>query len=132
MIMSADRIAPRRISSPRRQISWITSGEREERLRTLRCPRSMRLASSISPSRVSSGNRAHLPQVHAHRIVGLVAEVLDQLEVANSSPLVELLVEFELRLFQDLDARGIEIRQQIIEFAAAVAISSGSRSLTSS
>ncbi len=37
------------------KISRITSGERDSDLRTAAWPRSMRLASSISPSRVSNG-----------------------------------------------------------------------------
>ena len=46
---------PRLRSSPRATISRITIGEREMALRTRICPRSMRLAISTSPSRVSRG-----------------------------------------------------------------------------
>ena len=43
-------------------------------------------ASSISPSRVRSRNGAHLPQVHADRLVGLVAKSCARSTSANSSP----------------------------------------------
>ncbi len=46
---------PRLRSSPSAAISRITMGEREMALSTRICPRSMRLAISTSPSRVSSG-----------------------------------------------------------------------------
>ena len=55
-------------------------------------------------------HRSHLAQVHAHRIVGLVAEVLDQVQVGGLFALFQLLVEFDLGLFQDLDARACRVR----------------------
>ena len=65
---------------------------------------------------------AHLAQIHAHRIVGLVAEVLDQVQVGELFALFELLVELDLGLFQDLDAGGVELGEQIVQLAAAADI----------
>ena len=50
----------------------MTMGEREMAFMTRIWPRSMRLAISTSPSRVSSGYGAHLAEVHADGVVGLL------------------------------------------------------------
>ena len=51
-------------------------------------------------------------------IVGFVAEVLGQLQIAEVFGFFELLLEVELGLFQDLDAGAVEIGEQIVELAA--------------
>ena len=64
-------------------------------------------------------NGAHLAQIHADRIVGFVANILGEFQVAE---IVGLILggffEIEFGLFQDLDAGAIEVREQILEFAA--------------
>src|SRR5579885_90255 len=62
---------------------------------------------------------AHLAQVHADGIVGFIAEILGEIEVAQLLAFLDFLVEFELGLLENFDAGAIELRQQIVEFAAA-------------
>ena len=63
-------------------------------------------------------NGAHLAQIHADRIVGFVANILGQFEVAELVGLVlGGLFEVELRLFQDFDAGAVEVGEQILELA---------------
>ena len=64
-------------------------------------------------------NRSHLAQIHAHGIVGLVDELLGQLQVAGLFALFQLFVEVDLRLFENLDARAVELGQNFVELAPA-------------
>ena len=59
-------------------------------------------------------HRAHLAQVHAHGIIGLVAEVLDEIEFAELLALFEFLVELDLWFFENLDPSAIELGEQIV------------------
>ena len=99
-------------------ISWITSGARESDFSTVFWPRSMRRAISTSPSRVSSGHRAHLAQVHADRIVDLLADSGGQFQIDQLFGFFELLFEI-LGLFEDLDAGDVEAREHVFEVGAA-------------
>ncbi len=63
-------------------------------------------------------NRAHFAQVHAHGVVGLVAEILGEVEVAEFVDIVALFFEVEFRLLQDLDAGAVEVAQQVLELAS--------------
>ena len=98
-----------KLSRPAPESRESPAANGESALRTAAWPRSMRLASSISPSRVSSGTVPISRRYMRTGIVGLVAEVLGQVQVGELFALFELLVELELGLFQDLDARGVEL-----------------------
>ena len=95
-------------------------GVREIDLMTASLPRSMRLAISTSPSRVSSGHRAHLAQVHADRIVGLVERAGRQIELELLGPFTgaveQLLFAVGLLGVDDLDAGAPERAEQIVQF----------------
>ena len=99
-------------SLPRRPpASRMIRGDRERDLLTLRCPRSMRLASSISPSRVSSGT---VPISRKYMRTGslvLSPKSCARSSSANSSPSSSFLVELELRFLENFDTGGVEIRQ---------------------
>ena len=100
-------------------IACAIVGVREIDLITASLPRSMRLAISTSPSRVSSGHRAHLAQVHADRVVGLVERAGRQIELELLRTLAgaveQLVVAVRLLRVDDLDPRTAEGAEQVVE-----------------
>ena len=64
-------------------------------------------------------HRSHFAQVHAHRIVGLVVEFLNEIEFAGFFGFLNFFVELGFGFFEDLDAGGVELGEQVVEFAAA-------------
>ncbi len=108
---------PRFRSSPIAMISRITMGERESAFSTRSWPRSMRLAISTSPSRVSSGHGAHLAQIHADGIVGLLQRARREVQfhVLAGFDFVELLVAPHLRAFEHINALRADGGQQVLE-----------------
>ncbi len=76
----------------------------------------MRLASSISPSRVSSGT---VPISRRYMRTGSLVLSPDpgEFQFGEFFAFFELLVELELRLLENLDAGGVQFGQQIVEFA---------------
>ncbi len=67
------------------------------------------------------GNRTHLAQIHADRIVSFIAGWCgQQVEIQELVRFLDLSVE--LRLFQDFDAGDVEPRQQVVQVCAAVQI----------
>ena len=112
-------------------ISRITSGERESALRTPHWPRSIALGQLDFAFPREQGDGAHLAQVHAHRIVGLVAEILGELEFAEILGLFGLFLEIELRLFENFDAGTVEIGEQIFEFPSGRKISASNSFISS-
>ena len=107
---------PRFRSSPSATISRITMGEREMALSTRFWPRSMRLAISTSPSRVSSGT---VPISRRYMRTGSLVfssvpgrEVeLDVLALFQ----LEILVGAELRPVEQIDALGADGGDQIVD-----------------
>ena len=63
-------------------------------------------------------HRAHLAQVHAHRIVDLLADAGGQFEIEEFFAFFDLLLEI-LGLFQDFDAGGVEAGEHVFELGAA-------------
>ena len=93
-------------------------GVREIDLMTASLPRSMRLAMATSPSRVSSGHRAHLAQVHADGIVGLVEGARREIElgaVLGAVAIEVLVAAVRLVGIDDLDAGAAERVEQVVE-----------------
>ena len=64
------------------------------------------------------GHRAHLAQVHPHRIVDFLADAGGQFEVENLFAVFELLFEV-FGLFENLDAGHVQAGQHVVEFGAA-------------
>ena len=100
--------------------SRITMGERDSALSTRICPRSMRLAISTSPSRVSKRHGAHLAQIHADGIVGLFQSAGGEVEfdVLALLGFVEFFIERggrQLGAFQHVDALRADRGQQVVE-----------------
>ena len=95
-------------------------GVREIDLMTASLPRSIRLAISTSPSRVSERDRAHLAQVHANGVVGLVERARREVELEFFCPLArpveQLVFAVGLLGIDDLDARAAERAEQIVQF----------------
>ena len=60
---------------------------------------------------------AHFAQVHADRVVDLVAQAGGQVQVDNFFAVFEFFVEI-LRLFEDLNAGDVKARQHLVEVAA--------------
>ena len=93
-------------------------GVREIDLMTASLPRSMRLAIATSPSRVSSGTGAHLAQIHADRVVGLVERAGREIElgaVLGAVAIEVLVAAVRLVGVDDLDARAAERVEQVVE-----------------
>src|ERR1039458_8200802 len=67
-------------------------------------------------------DRAHLPQVHAHRVVDLLAYDGGQVQIDKLFALIELFLEI-LGLFQDFDAGRVQAGQHVFEFGASRQIS---------
>ena len=92
---------------------------------TASLPRSMRRAISTSPSRVSSGTGAHLAQVHADRVVGLVERARRQVELELLGPFrrpvdrLDVVAQVFLIGVDDLDAGAAERVEQIVELVGA-------------
>ena len=61
---------------------------------------------------------AHLPQVHAHGVVDLLAEAGGQLQVEQIFAFFELFLEI-LGLFEDLDACAIQTGEHVLQLRAA-------------
>ena len=64
---------------------------------------------------------AHFAQIHAHRVVDLLADAGGQFEVEDFLALFQLLIEI-LGLFQDFDAGHIEAGQNVLELGAATEV----------
>ena len=100
-------------------ISWITSGARKMRfehgvLAALDAPRDFDFAFAREQR-----NRAHLAQVHADRIVDLLAESRGKFEIDQLfAGFFDLLLEI-LGLFQDFDAGDVEAGEHVVEVGAA-------------
>ena len=102
-----------------------TTGERDRALSTLNLPALNALGDLHFPLARQQGNRAHLAQVHAHRVVGLVEGAGGQVEIDVFPALFGLrlvhLVEgrllggFGARGFQDFDAGVVEHGEQVVE-----------------
>ena len=107
---------PRLRSSPRAAISRMTMGEREMALSTRIWPRSMRLAISTSPSRVSSGT---VPISRRYMRTGslVFSSVPGVRSSSTSSPSseLEILVAGELGGVEQIDALGADGGDQIVE-----------------
>ena len=107
---------PRFRSSPSATISRITIGEREIAFSTRICPRSMRLAISTSPSRVSSGT---VPISRRYMRTGslVFSSVPGRQIKLDVFALFELkiLVGAKLRRVQQIDALGADRRHQIVD-----------------
>ena len=92
------------------RISRITSAERRQRL----AHRGLAALDALGQLNFAFArqqrNGAHLAQVHAHRIVGLVAEILGELQVGELLAFFEFLVELDFGLFQNLDAGACRAR----------------------
>ena len=123
---------PRFRSSPSATISRITIGEREIAFSTRICPRSMRLAISTSPSRVSSGT---VPISRKYMRTGslVFSSVPGVRSSSTSSPSSssKSFVGAELRRVQQIDALAADRRHQIIDVVGEVLMSSGNMSFTS-
>ena len=63
-------------------------------------------------------DRAHLPQVHADRVVDLLADAGGQIQIDELFALFELLLEV-LGLFQDFDAGRVQAGQHVFQVGAA-------------
>ena len=121
-------------SSPIASSSWITMGERDSAFRTRIWPRSMRLAISTSPSRVSSGT---VPISRKYMRTGsLVFSRAPGVRSSSTSSPFFVVFEFfssrgggQLGAFEDVDALRTDRGQQIVQVFGTVH-SCGMRSLT--
>ncbi len=64
---------------------------------------------------------AHLAQVHTNGVVGLIADVLGEIQIAEFVRVV-LLFEVDFGLFEYLDARAVKIGKKIFKLAAGIEI----------
>ena len=67
-------------------------------------------------------HRPHLAQIHAHGVVGLIAGFGAQFEVGELLGFLRFFGEVGLRLLEQIDARGVETGQQVVEFRARAEI----------
>ena len=74
--MSRRKTLPSLSSSRQMMMAWKVSGLSHRPAIIASRPASMRLAMAISPSRDKQLDRAHLAQIHAHRIVGALGRLL--------------------------------------------------------
>ena len=74
-MMSRSSTLPALSSSRHMMMAWKVSGLSQRPAIIASWPASMRLAMAISPSRDKQLHRAHLAQVHAHRIVGALGRL---------------------------------------------------------
>ena len=74
--MSRRKTLPSLSSSRQMMTAWKVSGLSHRPAIIASRPASMRLAMAISPSRDKQLDRAHLAQIHAHRIVGALGRLL--------------------------------------------------------
>ncbi len=102
------------------RIFWITSGDRDSALSTMVCPRSIRLAISTSPSRVSSGTAPISRRYMRTGSLVLSLPAVGEIQIQNLVGFFDFGVE--LRLFEDLDAGHIETCQQIVQVRATAQI----------
>jgi hypothetical protein len=113
-------------------ISRITMGEREMALST----RSLAALDALGDLHLALArqqrHRAHLAQVHAHRVVGLFQRSRRQVELDVLALFqLEVLVAVELGAVQQVDALGADGGDQVVQIVGRRAISSGSISFTS-
>ena len=100
-------------------ISWITSGARKMRLEH-------RVLAALDAARDfdfafarEQRHRAHLAEVHADRIVDLLADSRGQFEIDQVfAGFFDLLFEI-LGLFEDFDAGDVEAGEHVIDVGAA-------------
>ena len=92
----------------------IISRERERAFRTAFSPRSMRLANSISPSRVKKRNHAHLAQINANGIIVLIHRAGDKSSSLRSSASSSFLVN-SFDSSSRSTARTLQISVDVVE-----------------
>ena len=128
--MSRRNTFPSFSSSRQMMIAWKVSGLSHRPAIIASRPASMRLAIAISPSRDEQLDRAHLAQIHAHRIVGALARLgllglgdglgrrrLDEIAAGIIIVVVVLGLLFLAGLFglDDVDAHLVEHREHVLD-----------------